>query len=204
MPGTGVQWLFMRVTHFPPPPSSIGLQTPPSNGHCLQCPGKVPLLVSSLVVVTAPQDAAQELPSPKHQHASPPRRSGPPLVRLIHQHTSIMSLITSVCVFSRSVVSNSLRPLWTIACQAPLSMGFSRQEYWSGLPCLPPEDLPNPGTEPTSPASAALQVDSLSLSHWGGPGHPCHDPFPICLLPLLDCECLQIRDSGSFTLRTRV
>ena len=42
--------------------------------------------------------------------------------------------------------------------QAPLSMGFSRQEYWSGLPCPPPGDLPNPGIEPRSPA---LQADSL-------------------------------------------
>ena len=48
---------------------------------------------------------------------------------------------------------------WIVAHQAPLSMGFSRQEYWSGLPCPPPRDLPNPGTEPRSPA---LQADSLS------------------------------------------
>ena len=47
---------------------------------------------------------------------------------------------------------------WTAACQAPLSMGFSRQEYWSGLPFPPPGDLPNPGIEPGSPA---LQADSL-------------------------------------------
>ena len=40
---------------------------------------------------------------------------------------------------------------WTVACQAPLSMGFSRQEYWSGLPFPPPRDLPNPGTKPASP-----------------------------------------------------
>ena len=40
----------------------------------------------------------------------------------------------------------------TLACQAPLSMGFSRQEYWSGLPCPSPGDLPNPGIEPGSPA----------------------------------------------------
>ena len=48
---------------------------------------------------------------------------------------------------------------WTIACQASLSMRFSRQEYWSGLPCPPPGDLPNPGVEPRS---SALQADSLS------------------------------------------
>ena len=46
--------------------------------------------------------------------------------------------------------------LWTVAHQAPLSMGFSRQEYWSGLPCSPPGDLPNPGTEPTSLTTPAL------------------------------------------------
>ena len=41
---------------------------------------------------------------------------------------------------------------WAVAYQAPLSMGFSRQEYWSGLPCPSPGDLPNPGIEPRSPA----------------------------------------------------
>ena len=46
--------------------------------------------------------------------------------------------------------------LWPVACQAPLSMGFSRQAYWSGLPCPPPGDLPNPGTEPVSLISPAL------------------------------------------------
>ena len=47
---------------------------------------------------------------------------------------------------------------WTIARQAPLSMGFSRQEYWSGLPFPSQRDLPDPGIKPGSPA---LQVDSL-------------------------------------------
>ena len=48
--------------------------------------------------------------------------------------------------------------LWTVACQAPLFMGFSRPEYWNGLPFPSPGDLPNPGIEPRSPA---LQTDSL-------------------------------------------
>ena len=48
--------------------------------------------------------------------------------------------------------------LWTGACQAPLSVGFSRQEYWSELPCCLPGDLPDPVIKSTSPA---LQVDSL-------------------------------------------
>ena len=46
--------------------------------------------------------------------------------------------------------------LWTIAHQAPLSMGFFRQEYWSGLPCLPPEDLPDSGIKPLSFLSPAV------------------------------------------------
>ena len=53
---------------------------------------------------------------------------------------------------------------WTVAHQTPLSMGFSRQEYWSGLPYPPPGDLPNPGVEPRSPA---FQVDSLPAETQG-------------------------------------
>ena len=49
--------------------------------------------------------------------------------------------------------------LWTIAHYAPLSMGFSRQEYWSGLPFPPPGDFANPGIEPMSPVFPALQED---------------------------------------------
>ena len=55
---------------------------------------------------------------------------------------------------------------WTADCQAPLSMEFSRQEYWSGLSCLPPGDLPNPETEPRS---LILQVDSLPSEPPGKP-----------------------------------
>ena len=55
-------------------------------------------------------------------------------------------------------------PLCTVAHQAPLSLGFSRQEYWSGLPSPPPGDLSHPGIKPQSPASSAPQADSLPLS----------------------------------------
>ena len=54
---------------------------------------------------------------------------------------------------------------WTVAHLAPLSVGFPKQEYWSGLPFLSQADLPNPGIEPVSPASPALHADSLPLSH---------------------------------------
>ena len=56
--------------------------------------------------------------------------------------------------------------LWAVEAQAPLSMEFSRQEYWSGLPCPSPGDLPNPGIESRS---LILQMDSLPLSYWGNP-----------------------------------
>ena len=73
-------------------------------------------------------------------------------------------------VFFFLVVSCLSAILWTLARQTLLSMEFSRQEYWSGLPCPPPGDLPNPGIEPTLPASPVLQEDSLptespGLSH---------------------------------------
>ena len=64
-------------------------------------------------------------------------------------HVPVLSHFSPVRLFAT---------LWTVACQAPLSMGFSRQEYWSGLPCPSPWDLPDPGTEPVSlmsPASAS-------------------------------------------------
>ena len=72
--------------------------------------------------------------------------------RLIHQ-PDFISMCSVLCCL------NSVRlftTLWTAACQAPLSMGFSRQEYWSGSPCPPPGDLPDPETEPMSLLSPAL------------------------------------------------
>ena len=62
--------------------------------------------------------------------------------------------------------------LWTIACQAPLSMTFSRQEYWSVLPCLPPGDCPNPEMEPASCASPPLVGGPLPLAPPGKPTFP--------------------------------
>ena len=66
-------------------------------------------------------------------------------------------------------MSDSWRPLWTVARQAPLPVGFSRQEYWSGLPCSPPGDLPNPGIKPISLSSLAPASGSLPLTSLGKP-----------------------------------
>ena len=71
----------------------------------------------------------------------------------------IWDIFSHCCVQLLSYVQ-LFATLWNVACQAPLSMGFLRQEYWSGL-FPPPGDLPNPGIEPESPVSPALQVDSL-------------------------------------------
>ena len=74
----------------------------------------------------------------------------------------------SICYFDGLVAKScsTLATPWTVAHQAPLSMGFSRQEYWSGLPFPSPEDLPNLGIEPGSPA---LQADSLPTELQGEP-----------------------------------
>ena len=69
----------------------------------------------------------------------------------------------TMCVFVLSRVLLFTTP-WTVAHQVPLSLVFSRQEYWSGLPCPFPGDLPDPGIEYTS---VVLQADSLPLSHEG-------------------------------------
>ena len=68
------------------------------------------------------------------------------------------------CLHACSVAQSHVI-LWTVSCQVPLSVGFSRQEYCSGLPFSLSGDLPNPGTEPASPESHPLQEDSLPLSH---------------------------------------
>ena len=71
-------------------------------------------------------------------------------------------MLSNICcaVLSHSVMFDSVTP-WTVAHQAPLSMDFSRQEYWSGLPCPPPGDLPDPGIKPLS----LSQIDRQVLYH---------------------------------------
>ena len=73
-------------------------------------------------------------------------------------------IIMKVKVKSLSRVRLSATP-WTVAYQSPLSLGFSRQAHWNGLPFPPPGDLPDSGIKPVSPAAPALQTDSLPLSH---------------------------------------
>ena len=97
------------------------------------------------------------------RHSALPPCPNLPLIRL--SWLRMFSFVLSLCAKLRSRVQLSVT-LWTIAHQAPLSMQFSKQEYWSGLPFPPPGELLHPGTETVTPA---LQADSLPLSPRGAP-----------------------------------
>ena len=94
-----------------------------------------------------------------------------------------LSLPVHACMLSHFSRVQPFGTLWTVTHQAPLSMGFSRKEYWSGLPCTPPGDLPDAGIEPTSLMSPALAgrfftisttCEALTLPH--------HSPNPqLCI-----------------------
>ena len=99
-----------------------------------------------------------------------------------------------VCMLSRSAVSNTSVTPQTVACQAPLSLGFSRQECWSGVPFPPPGDLPDPGIKPVSPTSAALAGGffttvlfsrSLLVIYFINSSVYCHSQSPNLSLPSL-------------------
>ena len=72
--------------------------------------------------------------------------------------------LVHACILSHFSRVQFFETLWTVVCQAPLSMGFCRQEYWSGLPVPLPRDLPNPGIESTSLMSPASPGGFLTTS----------------------------------------
>ena len=88
----------------------------------------------------------------------------PVCITWLHQSEKTNLLL----LFSGSIMSDFFATPWTVVHQAPLSVRFSRQEYWGGLPFSPPGDLPHPGVQPGSPS---LQTDSLPVSHLGRPGN---------------------------------
>ena len=113
------------------------------------------------------------------------------LVLFVVTHPCIPNVLC--CAWLLSHVGLFVTP-WTVACQAPLSIGFFRQEYWNGLPCPPPGYLPNPGIKPSSPA---LQADSLPSEPPGKPCIPNTRPLSI-LFFYLECHLL-IMTFGVFT-----
>ena len=97
---------------------------------------------------------------------------------ILYTHTYIYVCVC-VCVCTLCLVAQSCLILVTprtVACQAPLTMGFSRQEYWSGLPLPSPGDLPYPGIKPRSPA---LQVKLYQLSYKGREAHNIYAINPV-------------------------
>ena len=89
-----------------------------------------------------------------------------------YMEISIFTEISHVWVLSHFSGAGLFVTLWTVTCQAPLSMGLSRQEYWSGSPCPPPGDLPDPGIEPSS----------LGLLHWQVGPSPLAPPIMCALM----------------------
>ena len=90
----------------------------------------------------------------------------------------ILGFILGMCMLSYFSRVQLFATLQNVARLAPLSMGFSRQEYWSGLPCPPPGDLPDSGIEPTSPVSYSFRL--LRLLHWQVGSLPLAPPGKAC------------------------
>ena len=86
--------------------------------------------------------------------------------------------VCTVLLFSRYVVSDYFVTPWIVNHQVPLSMGFPRQEYWSGLPFPSPGYLPDPGVEPVSPASPALAGGFFTTEP---PGKPIYVYVCVCI-----------------------
>ena len=81
----------------------------------------------------------------------------------------LASSVKTACLISLFSLVRLFATAWTLAHQIPLSMGFSRQESWSGLPRPPPRDLSNPGVEPMTPVSPALTGRFSTAEPWGKP-----------------------------------
>ena len=107
-------------------------------------------------------------------YSQPPPHTGNQVTQCYHSPVlvfliSLLLHLWTFCsyVFSRSVMSDSSQPFWTVSHQAPVSMGFLRQECWSGLPFPPSGDLPYSWFKLVSPISPALQADSLPTEPLG-------------------------------------
>ena len=105
----------------------------------------------------------------------------------------ILSEIRHACLLSRFSHARLFATLWTIeiACQAPLSMGFSRQKQWSGLPCPPPGHLPGPGIEPASPAAPRIAGRFFTTEPQRKPQYKA-DEDKYCMFSLVECKRVEL------------
>ena len=113
--------------------------------------------------------ASQGLPRVVHSHQQLGDRPGTNSPSEPPEETIRVRVLSRIQLFATP---------WTVAYQLPLSMRFSRQEYWIALLCFPPGDLPNPGIGPAPPAAPALQADS-AVSH-GGSRVEAHLTYKLC------------------------
>ena len=119
------------------------------------------------------------------------------LLFIFFVYSDVYLLIPRVCAVA-SVVLDSCVNLWNAACQTPLFMGFSSQEYWNELLCLPPGDLPDPGIEPVFLLSLSLAGRFFTSSiTWEAhtpnlPPPPSTFPFGNCKFLLYVCESVSI------------
>ena len=115
-----------------------------------------------------------------------------------HQNKNL-TIILHYCKWNRNLESTVIRyketlfiTPWTVARREPLSMRFSRQEYWSGLPCPPPGVLPDPGTEPESHVSCIGRWVLYQQDHLGSPKAEITEARRISPFRLLYCEGRQV------------
>ena len=99
-------------------------------------------------------------------------------------------MISKKYAATHTFMPSRVRPFetpWTVASHAPVSMGFSRQEYWSGLPFPPQGNLLNPGIRPKSPASPAVAGGFFTTAPLGKPSKVNKEHFPPTLPPPVVC-----------------
>ena len=111
--------------------------------------------------------------------------------------------MTTICTLNHVSRVRLFVTLWTVAHQAPLSMGLSRQEYWSGWPCPSPGDLPNPGIKPTCLMSPALAGKFFTTSATCGEGYGTPLQYS-CLENPMDGGAWRAAVHGVATSRTRL
>ena len=107
-----------------------------------------------------------------------------------NSHLRMIPKSVSVCMLSRFSRVWLFETLWTVAHQVPVSLGFSRQEYWSGLPCPATRNFPDLGLEPSSLLVSCIgrQVH-YHEHHLGSPELPEKDHPPPNAIPLSNCHC---------------